>query len=85
MMTAPVPKPQIEQRGTKEKILTCKGDTTNAEPVSYSWSADTETLEESSNTITISKVLLNLHLTSVHPSVQYCAFCCRYKYSNTED
>lgn len=84
-MTGPVPKPTIEvQLVSKESCdLTCDGDTTDAEPVTYSWAKDNEMLLDTFREIT-RKVFVNLYLTSAYQSMKYCILSSN-KYNGAED
>lgn len=70
MMTGPVPKPKTEFVLVKGEYcdLTCDGNTTDAEPVTYSWTKDNVMMKETLREITL-KVFVNLYLTSVYRSM----------------
>lgn len=84
-MTGPVPKPTIEVQLVNGEScdLTCDGDTTDAEPVTYSWAKDNEMLLDTFREIT-RKVFVNLCLTSAYQSVKFCILSSN-KYNGAED
>lgn len=73
MMTGHVQKPTIQVKTVKDEYcdLTCHGDITDAEPVTYSWAKDKVMFQETSREI-IRKVFVTLYLTSVYRSVKFC-------------
>lgn len=73
MVTGPVPKPKITVQKIPDKYcdLTCDGNITDAEPVTYSWIKNEDALPGTEQRIT-QQVFVNLYLTSVYQSVKFC-------------